>query len=479
MKKSGYKSILMLYSTLFILSVLVILVGALLVGNIITATGPNGNAVKSNWPQEYTRDFSAYFDLDGDIPVISGAGIQSLDEFRLWIQILDENGNEVLAHNTTAEQPTHYSPIDFLRLYQGEGNQSETVFADRIVTGTAQWTYIIGFPMNITKVTMFLDGESFTGGRSIIIVLISAAAMLMLLTGGVFGVWIIRHMRKMTQAIGQIPYRLYEPIHGHGPFQDVYDSLNGMNSELLKGDKELAQNEIMREEWITNITHDLKTPLSPIRGYAELLADPDNVLAAENRIQYGRTILRNTAYAEKLVNDLKLTYQLKNNMLPLDKKQSNLARFLKELVIEILNDPEYSGRTIEFDTDNEELSFSFDEKLLKRALNNLVYNALIHNPKSAGVNVSLLTTDRIALIIEDNGKGMTAEEVDRLFERYYRGTNTEANTGGTGLGMAIAKQIIEIHGGDIAVHLKCNMNFSILRVVNQGIVNQIIQRPFQ
>ena len=454
MKKSGYKSILILYSTLFILSVLIILVGTLLVMNIIAATDPNGNTVKSNWPQEYTRNFSVYFDLDGDVPNISEAGIQSLDNNRLWLQILDENGNEALAHNTTAAQPKHYSPIDFLRLYQGEGNQSETVFADRVTTSAGQWTYVIGFPMNITKVTMLLDGESFTGGKSIIIMLISAAAMLMLLVGGVFGVWIIRHMRKMTQAIGQIAYRLYEPIQGSGPFQDVYDSLNGMNSELLKGDKESAQNEAMREEWITNITHDLKTPLSPIRGYAELLTDPDSSMAADTRIQYGHTILRNTAYAEKLVNDLKLTYQLKNNMLPLDKKQSNFARFLKELVIEILNDPEYSDRTIGFDTDNEVISFSFDEKLIKRALDNLLYNALIHNPKSTDINVSLRANDSITLIIEDNGNGMTAEETARLFERYYRGTNTEANTGGTGLGMAIAKQIIEIHDGDIDVESK-------------------------
>lgn len=69
----------------------------------------------------------------------------------------------------------------------------------------------------------------------------------------------------------------------------------------------------------------------------------------------------------------------------------------------------------------------------------------------ARIHVSLQANDRITLIIGDNGKGMTAVEIEQLFERYYRGTNTETNTGGTGLGMAIAKQIIDIHGGNIIV----------------------------
>lgn len=87
-------------------------------------------------------------------------------------------------------------------------------------------------------------------------------------------------------------------------------------------------------------------------------------------------------YAEKLVNDLRLTYQLKNNMLPLKKKQLSLTRFMKELVIEILNHHEYTDRAIDFDTGIVEIYFCFDETLLKRAIDNLIYNALIHNPKS-------------------------------------------------------------------------------------------------
>lgn len=419
--------------------------------NLLFTAGPNKSKVKSNWPQEYTRSFASFLDLEGRIPAIRQAGIKELEDNRLWIQILDEKGSEVLAYNTAASLPKHYSPSDFLVLSQSESGPKEIVCANTVTANQRQWIYLMGFPMNIKKVTMFVNGESFTGGKSIVIMLTSSAALLMLLTSGVFGIWVIRQMKKMTQAIGQISHRQYEPIREKGMFQDIYDCLNQMNRQLLKGDQEAAQNEIMREEWITNITHDLKTPLSPIRGYAELLSDPDHPLTDVKRIQYGQIILRNAAYAEKLVNDLKLTYQLKNHMLPVDKKHRDMVRFLKELIIEIRNHQEYTHRVITFRTEQEEVNFYFDELLLKRALNNLILNALIHNPKDTNIHISLETGRRILLTIQDNGKGMTAAETSQLFERYYRGTNTESASEGTGLGMAIAKQIIENHQGSLAV----------------------------
>lgn len=448
-KKSNHVSILTVYGVLLVFFVLVAAIGIGLVMNLITSADPSGNRVKNSWPEEYTRNFSVFFDLDDGVPEISRAGIKSLDANRLWIQILDENGKEVFAHNTTHMQAKQYSPIDFLTLYQGGEKTNETVFVDRVTTSAGVWTYVIGFPMHMTKVTMLLNGEGFTGGKPVVMMLASAAALLMLVGGGLFGLWMMRHMKEMTRAIGQISYRLYEPVQRGGPFREIYDSLNQMNSELLKSDHESAQNEVMREEWITNITHDLKTPLSPIRGYGEMLADPDHPLSAGQRVRYGQIIVRNTAYAEKLVNDLKLTYQLKNNMLPLDKKERNLVRFLKELVIEMLNHPAYADRTIRFDTDRESILFHFDETLFKRAMTNLIENALIHNDKNTVIHVSLQVDHQIILKIKDDGSGLTPQEKERLFERYYRGANTRERAGGTGLGMAIAKQIIEIHGGKI------------------------------
>lgn len=453
MKKTVYQSMKMLYGILFLLFLLIVLAGVALSFSLITTIDPNGNRVLSNWPQNYTKAFAAaeHFSFAQDLPVLSDAGQKALDAHLLWLQIIDEKGDQVFAYLTPSSQPTHYSPMTFLSLAQGTDDGQYTVCAGIIANEGQQWTYLIGFPMQIENVTMYLDSDSFSGGKTVILLLLSFAALLVVICGGISSLWIARHLRRIMEAVKQISLRCYEPLPADGLFQEIHSSLNQMNEELLASDRELARHEVLREEWITNITHDLKTPLSPIKGYAELLADSEYPLAEVSRVQYGQTILRNAEYVEKLVNELKLTYQLDHHMLPVEIKKASLSRCLKEIIIEVLNHPEYGTRKIDFTAAEDEVFYCFDETLFKRAINNLLYNALIHNPADTEIHVDLQVDDRIWLTIADRGKGMGAEEVEKLFQRYYCGTNTAAKPEGTGLGLAIAKQIVELHGGSIQV----------------------------
>lgn len=453
MKKTVYQSMKMLYSILLMVFLLIVLAGIALSFSLITTIDADGNRVLSNWPQNYAKDFSTagYLSIDQGLPVLSDAGKKSLDDHLLWLQIVDQNGDQLFSYRTPPEQPAHYSPMAFFALCQGTDEGKYTVCAGTIADHGEQWTYLIGFPMQIKKVTMYLDSSSFSGGKSVLLMLLSFSALLTVICGGICSFWLSSHLCRIMKAVGEISSRRYEPFHAKGLFQDLYGSLNEMNDELLASSRELARHEILREEWITNITHDLKTPLSPIKGYAELFADPQYRLSETSRVNYGQTICRNVEYMEKLLNDLKLTYQLNHYMLPVEKKRASLSRFIKETIIEVLNHPEYGHRKIEFMEADEEVFYCFDEMLLKRAINNLLYNALIHNPADTEIHVRLQVEDQILLTIADRGKGMCAEEMEKLFQRYYRGTNTEAKTEGTGLGMAIAKQIIEISGGSIQV----------------------------
>ena len=208
----------------------------------------------------------------------------------------------------------------------------------------------------------------------------------------------------------------------------------------------------MREEWISNITHDLKTPLSPIKGYAEIIKEGD-AGQEESYRRYAAVMLKNAAYMEALIDDLKLTYQLENGLIPVSRKNQNMVRYLKELAIDILNTPEYEDRVIGFDSTEDAIFYSFDEKLLTRAFRNLIINAFVHGGEAAEVTLRIISFAGTLLIqAADTGKGIKQEEAEHLFDRYYRGTGT--GTGekpeGTGLGLAIAKSIIELHGGTIS-----------------------------
>ena len=228
--------------------------------------------------------------------------------------------------------------------------------------------------------------------------------------------------------------------------------MNKMDMDICESDKLREETERVRREWIANITHDLKTPLSPIKGYAELLADNEKIETRTAR-EYGAIILKNAVHAEKLINDLKLTYQLDSGAIPFNPQKIRLIRYLKEAIIDIVNDPAFSERSIQFENSIPEVSISLDAELFLRAVQNLVINALIHNAADAEVKITVdaETDSAVNICIRDNGKGMTESERERIFERYYRGTNTTERPEGSGLGLAIANQIIKLHGGAMTV----------------------------
>lgn len=450
MKKSGYKSVFHIYLIFF----------ALLIGMIIAAIGmvlyaytiqkPDGSFALSDWPEDFTRDFSKYIAFDENAPQVTPDGILELKKNNLWLQIINEECDEVYNYNLPQGYLKHYSPSQLLNMNKS-GSQDSTIIIRSIMVKGTEFNYIIGFPVKISRFTSMVNGDRFTNGKTIGFWLIGIMLLLIIVSGMIYGLWVTKRMSGMTAAIGKIVSRSYTPIKNQGVYKDVYDSINTLNSEIQASDELRARNDKLREEWIANITHDLKTPLSPIKGYAELITDPAYDVSPQQMKKYGETILKNTAYAEGLIDDLKLTYQLENGMIPINKKEYNIVRFIREIVIDILNNPEYQSRNISFYCHNEDISMIFDSRLMKRALDNIIYNSLVHNSNETDISISIKSEDNIQICIGDNGKGMNKEELDNLFIRYYRGTDTAKRPEGTGLGMAIAKQVIELHGGSIYV----------------------------
>jgi signal transduction histidine kinase len=449
MKRAGYKSVFHIYVIFAVLLIGTLAAGFGLFLYNITIQKPDGGIAISNWPIEFTEDFSGYIDLTGDAPRIRQAGLELLQQNNLWIQIVDTNGDEIRSFNKPQGTSAHYSPSDILDVYQN-GTGDFSVFLGSVQSRGKEWTYMIGFPLQISKVTMYVNKERYATAKPIVLGMFGVMLALLIISSLIYSFMVAKRMERIRKSIREIAARTYLPAPNRGSFGDVYEELNTLNSEIKSSDEARARDEKLREEWIANITHDLKTPLSPIRGYVELIMSPGPKTEPDEIRKYGGIILKNTDYAEELINDLKLTYQLKNEMLPLHASRGNIVRFTKELVIDLLNNPEYESRNIAFYSTNENTELLFDPVLLKRALNNLLTNALVHNGKGTTISVTVRTEDKVQIAIQDNGRGMTKEELGNLFARYYRGDHTGAKPEGSGLGMAIAKQIIELHGGIIA-----------------------------
>ncbi|WP_195269721.1 HAMP domain-containing sensor histidine kinase [Eubacterium sp. 1001713B170207_170306_E7] len=448
MRHSGYKSAFHIYGLFLALMVLVLAAGAGMVVYAVTVRKPDGEIVRSDWAAEFAGAFSEEISFAEGEPVITQKGLEALKDNGLWLQILDSSGHVVKSAFVPEGQPEDYSPDELLGVLESQENGA--VFSGISESGGQRWTYLIGFPLDIARITMNVNAGRFVSGKAY--VLFGAGAVL-LLTAGLglaYGFAVTRRLSKMTRAVAEIAGHRYTPVREKGAFQDVYASLNTLDEVLQTAEADRQKDERMRKEWIANITHDLKTPLSPIRGYAELLAASDGTPDSAGLQEYSAVILKNTAYAEALINDLKLTYQLENGMVPLDLQSLEIVRFVRELVIDCLNDPRHDGRLLAFEAEGSQL-LSFDAGLMKRALNNLLINTLLYSGGDVKAGIKLMTGEPCQISIWDEGPGMSGEQQEHLFDRYYRGAASGTESGGTGLGMAIAREIILLHGGSIEV----------------------------
>lgn len=393
---------------------------------------PEGVSI-TDWPQRFTNNFSVWTTYENGQLKIEEIGLKRLDEYGLWIQVFDETGEEIFSHNKPAEYPTKYSAPELLAISNSAYQNGYTIFASNIEDTGGLYSYIV---LNLLI------------PLSLVVLIILAVAYML---------WLSRKLSKVTDGIRGLSKREYSAIKENGVFSEIYAALNKMNSDLKQADKVKEETERTRREWITNITHDLKTPLSPIKGYAELLSN-SSIKQTQEIQEYGKVILKNVNHTENLINDLKLTYQLDSGSIPYNLKEVRISRQIKEWVIDIINDPAFADRNIEFESDSPEITSLIDASLFRRAVQNLIINAFVHNSEDTKVRISVSSNqqDTIYISIKDNGRGISEAELPNLFDRYYRGTNTKEKSEGSGLGLAIARQIILLHGGDISVKSKIN-----------------------
>lgn len=453
MKPSGYRTVFHIY-LIFLLGLLgVFLASACFFFLLITVRKPDGSLAKSDWPKRMTESFRKEIIFIDGKPHLSQAGYELLKAEKTGLQLLDASGRELLNWQKPAEAQTDYSGAQLLRIADNghlDGRQESSLAAVFTEDGR-EYTCLLHFPVKISENTMYLNGERFSGGKHVLLPVAAILLAVISFSAILYGFRLTRTVQHLSISVGEIAERSYLPVHNNSAFRDLYESLNRLDSELRAGDQLRQDTDRMREEWIANITHDLKTPLSPIRGYAELLLENKNPDAGSCR-QYAAVMLKNASYMETLIDDLKLAYQLDNRMIPVNRSRQDIVRFLKELAIDILNMPEYENRTIHFQCGDTPILFSFDQTLITRAFRNLIINAFVHGKENTEVTLLAAVSDTaLKIAVADNGNGILPTEAAHLFDRYYRGQDTGRKPEGTGLGLAIVKGIAELHGSSISV----------------------------
>lgn len=404
----------------------------------------------------FVRGFGKYIDVGEDNKLyINNDGKNLIDESKCWVQILDENNYEVCTYNKPPEIKDKHTPIDIINGYKYAGGLGDTsqILAGYKEIDNVVYTYLIGYPSNIIKKYIFVTEADITN-RYIkygIMSIITVDFIIAIIFGYIFSKGITKPVKSIIDGVDNLYDGNYEFYSKEkGIYKNVFKKLNSLSHKLEENELERKKIDKMRNEWIANISHDIKTPLSSIKGYAEFL-EQDYDFSSEEIKSYVEIINNKSNYIKELVDDLNLSMNLKNNKYILKKEKVNIVSFVKNSVIDILNDSRYSEVDISVQYSEARIFIDIDKVLMQRVLNNLIYNAIVHNDKNISIVVSVHKEDNTYITISDNGKGISEKDLDNIFDRYYRGTNTGEAHKGSGLGMSIAKEIVSAHGGDIKI----------------------------
>lgn len=304
-----------------------------------------------------------------------------------------------------------------------------------------------------------MSGVSSLISRKVLRNMIIAFILVLVFTSLVLTQWI---QKGIFTPINQLDIAMQNIAEGNleymltteekGEIGELYRNYEDMRLRLKESTDEKFEHEQKNKELVSNISHDLKTPITAIKGYVEGIMD-GVADTPEKMNKYIRTIYDKANDMDRLINELTTYSGIDNNRIPYTFRRINVADYFGDCVEEVGLDLESKNIQLNYD-DLVEPSTQIiaDPEQLKRVINNIIGNSVKYMDKEQGViDIRILDeVDSIRVEIEDNGMGIAAKDLPSVFERFYR-TDASRNSskGGSGIGLSIVKKIIEDHGGYI------------------------------
>ncbi len=258
---------------------------------------------------------------------------------------------------------------------------------------------------------------------------------------GVFGP-ILEALQRIAK--GDFSVRIDNPFEDNPVMKTLTTSVNNMAEEL-------SQIEAMRQEFISDVSHELQSPLTSIRGFAQALHN--NALSAEERTHYLNIIETECTRLSRITENLLKLASLEARQVKFEPRPYRLDKQVRSLIL--ASEPQWEGKRIELEVLLDPVETTADEDLLSQVWINLIHNSIKFTPEGGKVCIHLSRQDgKVEFKIADTGIGISKEDQEHIFERFYKvdRARTRANNGGSGLGLSIVQKIVEMHQGTIAVN---------------------------
>ena len=266
----------------------------------------------------------------------------------------------------------------------------------------------------------------------------------------------VQELVRVTEEVAQGNYKVTAIKYHNDEIGQLVDAVNIMTKEITRADQ-------AKSEFISSISHELRTPLAAIKGWAETMQDmKDDIEVVEEGLSI---VSKETDRLIILVNDLLDFSRLQAHRIELKKEEFSISDLLENIIGQFTVRCQQEHIKMTLLTDNQENWVFADYNRLKQVLINIVDNAMkftVGRPEAEIRISSQVLDDQIIVIIEDNGSGISPEDLQRVKEKFYKGSS---NKSGTGLGLSIASEIMELHGGKMLIDSTMNIGTKVVLVM--------------
>ena len=424
----------------------------LIILNIVLLYIYTSNQKPNSSPWETAEEVANSLKYNGKEYILPAGILLELESSGIWAVFIDNNSMQVVWHtdNLPGTVPMSYSVSDIAHLVRGYIDGYPTFTGE-----TGNGLVVLGYPQNSFWKHMWpsWDYNLIANLPKTILLFLLINILLVFIIYITTNSNLLKSVKPIIEGIQSLPLKNHVYVKEKGLFQELAISIN-KTSEILKSqDRQLQRKETARANWIAGVSHDIRTPLSMIMGYASQLEE--NTALTDNTRQKAAIIVKQSSRIKSLVNDLNLASKLEYNIQPVNLEKENITTIVRQAVVNFINMDIEHLYPVEWQTAgnlNKCVVYA-DKNLLKRAISNLMQNSISHNASGCKIYVNIIAEKGYCtVIIADDGTGATKEQIKKINNSpHYMVCDENTTEQQHGLGLLIVKQVAAAHNGTFTV----------------------------
>lgn len=444
--KSIPKLIKRFVGILMLSSFLILVTNVIVLAIIADAQSPNSSPWKTaeQAAESIERSEQGY--------MMSDKMIEELNAQNIWAVYIDNATGECVWHsdNLPDTVPLEYTVSDIANLTRGYIDGYPTF------TGAGEnGLIVLGYPKDSFWKHMWpsWDYQFIANLPKTILIVLALNVCIIFTIYMVVNTKLLKSVKPITDGIQALPTGQPIVLKEKGVLSEISANINRTSEVLQSQNYQLKKKETARANWIAGVSHDIRTPLSMVMGYASQLENSKQL--PEEERQKAAVIVKQSQRMKNLINDLNLASKLEYNMQPTHIEQVNVISVVRQVVVDFINLDIDGKYPIEWLTDSDlnTLIINADKDLIKRAVSNLIQNSINHNADGCTIYVAVKECNRSCnIVVSDNGVGATDEQIDKLNNSpHYMVCDENTSEQRHGLGLLIVKQIAAAHKGTVEI----------------------------